>query len=186
MLATAKAQRWDPAEVLRALLTEERRGRDRSSTAIRRTAAGFPTGKTFAAWREADSSIPAPTQAALRTLEWVHRRENLVVCGPSGTGKTMLLEALGAAVVEAGMRVAWFTLEGLGAIVRRHRVDDTITKVVGRIVRSDLIVVDLCRYRDYADTDLAPMVKGQKFAGSVALTSWDDSRHSPSPEPADV
>jgi DNA replication protein DnaC len=142
VLATAKAQRWDPAEVLRALLTEERRGRDRSSTAIRRTAAGFPTGKTFAAWREADSSIPAPTQAALRTLEWVHRRENLVVCGPSGTGKTMLLEALGAAVVEAGMRVAWFTLEGLGAIVRRHRVDDTITKVVGRIVRSDLIVVD--------------------------------------------
>jgi DNA replication protein DnaC len=142
VLATAKAQRWDPAEVLRALLTEERQGRDRSSTAIRRTAAGFPTGKTFAAWREADSSIPAPTQAALRTLEWVHRRENLVVCGPSGTGKTMLLEALGAAVVEAGMRVAWFTLEGLGAIVRRHRVDDTITKVVGRIVRSDLIVVD--------------------------------------------
>ncbi len=68
VLATAKAQRWDPAEVLRALLTEERQGRDRSSTAIRRTAAGFPTGKTFATWREADSSIPAPTQAALRTL----------------------------------------------------------------------------------------------------------------------
>jgi DNA replication protein DnaC len=142
VLATAKAQRWDPAEVLRALLTEERQGRDRSSIAIRRSAAGFPTGKTFASWREADSSIPAPTQAALRTLEWVHRRENLVVCGPSGTGKTMLLEALGAAVVEAGMRVAWFTLESLGAIVRRHRVDDTITKVVGRIVRADLIVCD--------------------------------------------
>ncbi len=27
---------------------------------------------------------PDPTQQALRTLEWVHRRENLVVCGPSG------------------------------------------------------------------------------------------------------
>ena len=57
------------------------------------------------------SSIPAPTQAALRTLEWIGRHENLVVCGPSGTGKTFLLEALGQAAVEAGKHVAWFTLE---------------------------------------------------------------------------
>ena len=48
------------------------------------------------------SSIPAPTQQALRTLEWVDRRENLVVCGPSGTGKTFLLEALGQQAVEPG------------------------------------------------------------------------------------
>jgi len=50
------------------------------------------------------ASIPAPTQQALRTLEWVHRRENLVVCGPSGTGKTFLLEALGQQAVEAGLK----------------------------------------------------------------------------------
>jgi len=142
VIATAKAQRWDPAEVLRALLTEERRGRDRSAIGMRRAQAGFPTGKTFSAWRDEQSSIPAPTLAALRTLEWIHRRENLVVCGPSGTGKSFLLEALGAAAVEAGMHVAWFTLETLGVIVRRHRVDDTITKVVARIVRADLIVCD--------------------------------------------
>ena len=82
LLATAKAQRWDPAEVLKALLVEEVSGRDRSALATRRARAGFPTGKTFAAWDPALSSIPAPTQQALRTLEWVHRRENLVVCGP--------------------------------------------------------------------------------------------------------
>jgi len=70
VLATAKAQRWDPAEVLRALLSEEAAGRERSALATRRAAAGFPTGKTFDAWRAEASSIPAPTQAALRTLEW--------------------------------------------------------------------------------------------------------------------
>ena len=101
VLATAKAQRWDPAEVLRVLLTEEVAGRDRSSLATRRARAAFPTGKTFQAWNEATSSIPAPTQAALRTLEWIGRAENLVVCGPAGTGKTFLLEALGQAAVEA-------------------------------------------------------------------------------------
>jgi hypothetical protein len=75
LLATAKAQRWDPAEVLKALLVEEVSGRDRSALATRRARAGFPTGKTFAAWDPELSSIPAPTQQALRTLEWVLARE---------------------------------------------------------------------------------------------------------------
>ena len=103
VVATAKAQRWDPVEVLRALFAAEAAGRERSALATRRAAAGFPTGKTFDAWSAEASSIPAPTQQALRTLEWVHRRENLVFCGPSGTGKTFLLEALGQHAVEAGL-----------------------------------------------------------------------------------
>ena len=142
VLATAKAQRWDPAEVLKVLLGEEVAGRDRSALATRRTDAGFPTGKTFHAWQPELSSIPAPTQQALRTLEWVHRRENLVVCGPSGTGKTFLLEALGQHAVEAGLKVAWFTLEHLGVLLRRHRADDTVTKAISRVLRADLVVID--------------------------------------------
>jgi DNA replication protein DnaC len=142
VLATAKAQRWDPAEVLRVLLAEEVAGRDRSSLATRRARAGFPTGKTFTAWNEALSSIPVPTQTALRTLEWTARAENLVVCGPAGTGKTFLLEALGQAAVEAGRHVAWFTLEQLGVLVRRHRADDSVTKAITRILRADLVIVD--------------------------------------------
>jgi DNA replication protein DnaC len=121
VLATAKAQRWDPAEVLRVLLTEEVAGRDRSALATRRARAAFPACKTFQAWDERLSSVPAPTQAALRTLEWVSRHENLVVCGPSGTGKTFLLEALGQAAVEAGQHV---------------------TKAISRILHAELVVVD--------------------------------------------
>jgi DNA replication protein DnaC len=142
VIATAKAQRWEPVEVLRALLVEEAAGRERSALATRRAAAAFPTGKTFAAWQAESSSIPAPTQSALRTLEWVARRENLVVCGPSGTGKTFLLEALGQHAVEAGLKVAWFTLEDLGVLLRRHRADDTVTKAIARVLRADLVVVD--------------------------------------------
>ena len=117
-------------------------GRERSALATRRAAAAFPTGKTFAAWDPSLSSIPAPTQQALRTLEWVHRRENLVVCGPSGTGKTFFLEALGQQAVETGLQVAWFTLEDLGVLLRRHRADDTVTKAIARMLRADLVVID--------------------------------------------
>src|ERR1700678_4608027 len=74
LLATAKAQRWEPAEAVRALLVEERTGRQGSSIAARRKAAGFPTGKTFEAWEDSLSSIPPPTQRSLRTLEGVARQ----------------------------------------------------------------------------------------------------------------
>lgn len=142
LLATAKAQRWEPAEAMRALLAEELAGRQRSSIASRRKAAGFPTGKTFDAWDDTMSSIAAPTQRSLRTLEWVDRHENLVVCGPSGTGKTHFLEALGHAAIDAGHHVSWFSLEALGALVHRHRADDTTTRAIRRIMRAELIVID--------------------------------------------
>lgn len=142
VLATARAQRWDPAEVLRVLLGEEVTGRDAATRRQRRKTAGFPTGKTFESWQGDESSIPAPTQGALRTLEWVGRAENLAVAGPSGTGKSHFVEALGHAVIDAGMRVAWFTLESLAHTIGKAKVDATVAKVVARICRSELIVVD--------------------------------------------
>ena len=52
VLATARVQRWDPADVLRVLITKEIRGRD-GTRRMRRKAAGLPPGKTFDSWREA-------------------------------------------------------------------------------------------------------------------------------------
>jgi hypothetical protein len=37
----------------------------------------------------------------------------------------------------------------------RHRADDSVNKAVGKLIRADLIIVDLCRYRDYADIVVA-------------------------------
>jgi len=142
LLATAKAQRWEPAEAMRALLVEELQGRQTSSIRARRKAAGFPTGKTFDVWDETISSIPAPTQRSLRTLEWVQRSENLIVCGPSGTGKTHFLEALGQTCVDDGHKVTWFSLEDLGGLIRRHRADDTANKAIQKIMRADVIIID--------------------------------------------
>ena len=142
VLLTAKAQRWEPAELLRVLLQAEVEGRERSTTETRRRQARFPAGKTFDTWDAKRSSIAGATQQALRTLEWVGRHENVVVCGPSGTGKSHLCEALGQQGVDAGLRVAWFGIEDLGALVRRHRVDDSIAKAFTPVLRADLVIVD--------------------------------------------
>ena len=61
-----KAQRWDPAEIVRVLLAEEASGRDAANLRTRRHRAAFPTGKIFHVWNEEASSIPIPTQTALR------------------------------------------------------------------------------------------------------------------------
>ena len=89
----------------------------------RRRASGLPAGKTLEAWDEAASAIPKPTQQALCTLEWVERAETLCVCGPSGTGKSHFVEALGHLAIERGKTVAWHTLESLGALIASHRAD---------------------------------------------------------------
>jgi DNA replication protein DnaC len=151
VMLTARAQRWDPAEALRVLLVAESEGRDRSTIETRRRRAHFPAGKTFASWVETRSSVPAATLQALRGLEWVGRAENVVVAGPQGTGKSHLLEALGHHAVDQGLSVAWFSVEDLGAIIRRHRVDDTVSKAFAALASTSLCVIDLSRPRDYPD-----------------------------------
>jgi DNA replication protein DnaC len=151
VIANATMQRWEHAEVLRVLLGEEAAGRDQATTLMRRRSSGLPAGKTFDAWEAQASAIPKQTQQALRSLEWIDRAETLCICGPSGTGKSHFLEALGHLAIDRGKTVAFHTLETLAALLRRHRADDTVTRAIAKIIRADLIIVDLCRYRDYAD-----------------------------------
>ena len=174
VLATAASQRWEAGEVLRVLLTEEAKGRDRATIAMRRRASGLPAGKTLEAWEAKASSIPTATQNALRTLEWVGRAENLCLCGPSGTGKSHWVEALGHLAIDQGKSVAWHTLDSLAALLRRHRADDSVGKAIGKLTRADLIVVDdvgLLPVPPDAAEALFRVVDAAYERRSIALTS---------------
>lgn len=114
------------------------------------------------------------TQQALRTLEWVHRRENLVVCGPAGTGKSFFLEALGHQTIDHDLPVAWLRLEDLGGLIRAHRADDMVTKMVTTILRADLVIVDdigLLPVSDDAAEGLYRLVDAAYEKRSIALSS---------------
>ena len=52
-------------------------------------------------------------------------------------------------------RTQWFSLETLGALINRHRVDDSTSRAIKKIMRADLICIDLCRHGDYADPSVA-------------------------------
>ena len=64
----------------------------------------------------------------------------------AGTGKSHFAEALAHKAIDAGMRVAWFTLESLTAALGRAAVDGTtakaIAKAIAKITRCDLIAID--------------------------------------------
>ena len=142
VIANATAQRWQHAEVLRVLLAEEAAGRDQATTRMRRRSSALPVGKTFDAWESVASAIPTQTQRALRTLEWIDRHETLVICGPSGTGKSHFIEALGHLAIDRGNTVSWHTPETLAQLVHRHRADDSVNKAVSKLIRCDLILID--------------------------------------------
>jgi DNA replication protein DnaC len=174
VVATATAQRWEPAEVLRVLLCEEAAGRDRATIALRRRGSGLPAGKTFHAWEAEASSIPTRTQQSLKTLEWIARGESLCVCGPSGSGKSHFVEALGHLAIDNGKTVAWNTLETLATLLRRHRADDTVQKAIGQLIRADLIIIDDVGLLPISPTEaeaLFRVVDAAYERRSIALTS---------------
>ena len=109
LLVTAKTQRWAPEELLRTLVEAEICARDAAGARHRLKAAAFPVAKTLEEFDVAASSIPHATFDYLASLEWIGARENLCLVGPAGTGKSHTLIALGAAAVQAGHRVRYFT-----------------------------------------------------------------------------
>lgn len=93
----------------------------------------------------------------------MHRKENVSICGPSGTGKSHFCEALGQATVEAGVTVACFTIEDLGVIVHRHRPDDSVTRAMSRLNRTARIIID--------DIGLLPVSPDASTGSSTLPTS---------------
>lgn len=142
VLATAKAQRWTPEEVLRVLVDAEIASRDESNCRNRMTAARFPITKTLDEFHLSESSIPTSTHDYLITLEWIHHHENLCLVGPAGTGKTHYLIGLGHAAVTAGHKVRYFTAIELVEHLYRAVADNTVGKAIETVCRNDLIIID--------------------------------------------
>ena len=142
VLTTAKVQRWAPEELLRTLVEAEIAARDEANLRARLRSAAFPVRKGLDEFKVAESAVPQATFDYLGSLEWIRAKENLVLVGPAGTGKSHLLVALGHAAVEAGMRVRYFSAIDLVETLYRGLADNSVGKILDGLVRSDLIVID--------------------------------------------
>jgi DNA replication protein DnaC len=142
LLITAKTQRWAPELLLRTFVESEIAARDASNARRRLRAASFPTAKTLDEFDLGASSLKRPTFDYLSGLEWIGARENCLLVGPAGTGKSHLLVALGHAAIDAGRRVRYFSAAELVETLYRGMADNSVGKVIEGLLRFDLIIVD--------------------------------------------
>lgn len=142
IIHTAKAQRWTHLEFFTALLRLEVQGRDSNNLERRIIKLGVPPSRTLQTYQPALSSIPPHTISFLAGLEWVENKENLVVAGPSGTGKTHLCQALAYEVVMQGGSAVCLTLGGIEQAITSHTIDHTIETYIQKIVKNTLVVID--------------------------------------------
>lgn len=142
VLQTAKVQRWAPEELLRTFVEAEIGARDAANLAARLRSAAFPVRKSLDEFKVQESAVPRPTFEYLRSLEWIRAKENLVLVGPAGTGKSHLLTALGVAAVEAGMRVRYFAAVDLVEDLYRGLADNSVGRILDGLLRADLVICD--------------------------------------------
>jgi DNA replication protein DnaC len=145
-------QRWGAEEVLRSLLQAEITARDEANRRIRLKQGGFPVLKTLEAFKVAESSIPRPTFEYLASLEWVRAKENLLLIGPAGTGKSHTLVGCGVRAVERGMKVRYLVAADLIETLYRGLADNTVGKVISQLLGNELILVDELGFAPLDDT----------------------------------
>lgn len=152
VLLTAKTQRWTPEEVLRTLIEAELAARDASNEANRLKAAAFPVLKTLEGFDVSASSIPQATIDYLSSLEWIRAQHNLAIIGPPGTGKSHTLIGLGHTAIHAGHKVRYFTATDLIDTLYRGLADNTVGRIIGSLLRADLVILDEIGFAPLDDT----------------------------------
>lgn len=142
VLQTARTQRWPPEDVLRTLVAAEIAARDQTNQRLRLKAANLPVRKRLDNFDTLASGISAATFAYVASLEWIRARENVLVLGPAGTGKSHLLIGAGLLAVEQGLRVRYGAAADLVEQLYRGLADNTVSRVIDGWLRNDLILID--------------------------------------------
>jgi len=142
VLQTAKVQRWTPEEFLRTLVEAEISARDEANLRARLRSASFPVHKSVEEFKVGESAVPRATFDYLASLEWIRAKENLVLVGPAGTGKSHLLIALGHAAVTSGLRVRYFAAVDLVEDLYRGLADNSVGRILDQLLRADLVICD--------------------------------------------
>ena len=78
----------------------------------------------------------------LATCDFVRRRENVILVGQSGPGKSRILQALGHAACVRGYRVRYATSAGLLQKFTAALADGTFSRMLDDYARFDLLLID--------------------------------------------
>ena len=129
------------------LAERELSDREVRSAERRVKAAKFPVLKTLDTFEfRAQPSINRELVLELARGDYIEARENVLLCGSSGTGKTHLATALALAACLQGHRVRFYSCTGLVTELLEKREERGLDKLLRQLERHQLLVLDELGY----------------------------------------
>lgn len=92
--------------------------------------------------------------AQLGACQWIHQKHNLLITGPTGTGKTYLACALGNQACRQGLSTRYFRLPRLLEHIAIARGDGSYPTLMKQLARTELLILD--------DLAIAPLAASQR------------------------
>ena len=174
-----------PTEFLALLLDDELERRQ--STRLQRclAASGIDPAKTLAQFDfSAAPQVNRSLVLDLATCGFLARAENLLLCGPTGTGKSHLANALGFEALRRGHSVLLRSVHRLLAELHAARADGTFPRRFAKVCAIDLLILDDFGLRPLtaqAAEDLYELIRERYERKALAITSnrafqeWPDA-----------
>ncbi|KFE33251.1 MULTISPECIES: IS21-like element helper ATPase IstB [Rhodobacterales] len=106
--------------------------------------------------------------------DWIGKRQNLIITGPCGVGKTWLACALGQKACRDGRTVLYHRLSRLFADLELAHGDGRFPRLFRQIIRTDLLILDDWgpeRLTTSQRRDLMEIVEDRYQNGSIIITS---------------
>jgi DNA replication protein DnaC len=171
----ADREGWGSARFLAALCEHELADRQARRIARHMAESGLPQGKSFATFDFA--AVPTIRKAHVMALAegdaWLEQGANILLFGPSGTGKSHLAAALGTALVDAGRRVLFTRTTDLVQKLQAARRDLTLPAMLAKLDRFDCLVLDDLGYvrKDQAETTVLFELIAERYERKSLITT---------------
>jgi DNA replication protein DnaC len=171
----AVEERLSYVEFLSRLLEDEVERRNQKQLHLRVRRAAFRSDKTLESFDFSfNPTINRQRLFDLATCLYVQRHENVLVCGPTGVGKSHLAQALGHEACRRGHDVLFVSAPKLLQHLNGGRADNTYERRLQTYLRPDLLIVDdfgLKPLRPPSSEDWFDVIAERYERGSLIVTS---------------
>lgn len=120
--------------------------------------------------RDLDKSV----MAHLGTCDWVRRHQNVIVVGPTGTGKTYISCALAHKACREGMSSLYMRTPNLFTALAIARADGSYGEILAKLARVSVLILDdlaLAVLTDSERRDLLEVIEDRHGSASTIITS---------------